>query len=215
MIDQEEISYDVIYKHMNSIRMRVKQGRLIVSAPYYTPRSLIEENIRKYQDKLLSMIDDYEEYACYQEDGYVVIFGTRYFIRLRAIQKRQCVIHDEYLYVYHQNIEQCVESYLRQELLNYIEERIIHYLAYDFDLNMPRIEIKKYKGRWGSCYYKDNKVSFNLSLVHLEKELIDYVIVHELTHFLQANHSTYFYQEMAKRMPDYKERQKRLKEKHV
>ena len=58
-------------------------------------------------------------------------------------------------------------------------------------------------------------LTFNLSLIHLDKELIDYVIVHELTHFLQANHSTLFYQEIAKRMPDYKERLKRLKEKHV
>ena len=171
ILNQEEIYYDVIYKHMNSIRMRVKQGKLVVSAPYYTPRSLIEDNIRKY--------------------------------------------HEQYLYVYHQNIAQCVENYLKRILLNYIEEKIIYYLAYDFDLNMPRIEIKKYKGRWGSCYYKEGKVSFNLSLIHLDKELIDYVIVHELTHFLQANHSTLFYQEIAKRMPDYKERLKRLKEKHV
>ena len=54
-----------------------------------------------------------------------------------------------------------------------------------------------------------------LSLVHLEKDLIDYVIVHELTHFLQANHSALFYQEIEKRMPDYKQRIKRLKEKHI
>ena len=38
ILNQEEIYYDVIYKHMNSIRMRVKQGKLVVSAPYYTPR---------------------------------------------------------------------------------------------------------------------------------------------------------------------------------
>ena len=215
ILNQEEIYYDVIYKHMNSIRMRVKQGKLVVSAPYYTPRSLIEDNIQKYQEKLLPLIHNYEEHVCYQEDGYVDIFDTRYIIRLRAVGQYQCEVHDQYLYVYHQNIAQCIENYLRQVLLDYIEEKIIYYLAYDFDLNMPTIEIKKYKGRWGSCYYKEGKVSFNLSLVHLDKELIDYVIVHELTHFLQANHSTLFYQEIAKRMPDYKERQKRLKEKHV
>ena len=71
------------------------------------------------------------------------------------------------------------------------------------------------KRRWGACFYQKNRVCFNLVLAHIDYALIDYVIVHELTHFLQANHSTLFYQEIAKRMPDYKERLKRLKEKHV
>ena len=103
----------------------------------------------------------------------------------------------------------------RQILHDYIEEKIITYLAYDFDLDMPLIEIKKYKSRWGSCYYRDHRVSFHLGLIHLEKELIDYVILHELVHFLQPNHSALFYQEIAQRMPCYKEIQKRLKEKHT
>ena len=80
---------------------------------------------------------------------------------------------------------------------------------------MPYIQIKNYKGRWGSCFYKENKVTFNSSLIHLDKELIDYVIVHELAHFIEANHSSKFYKEIEKRMPDYKIRQKRLKEKHT
>ena len=50
--------------------------------------------------------------------------------------------------------------------------------------------------------------------VHLEKDLIDYVIVHELCHFLQANHSRYFYNEIEKRIPNYKECIRRLKEVH-
>ncbi|MEO2236261.1 M48 family metallopeptidase [Thomasclavelia ramosa] len=72
--------------------------------------------------------------------------------------------------------------------------------------------MKKLKARWGACFSNQNKVCFNLVLVHLEKELIDYVIVHELCHFIQPNHSKLFYQEVQKRLPDYKEREKKLKE---
>ena len=60
-----------------------------------------------------------------------------------------------------------------------------------------------------------NKVSLNLSLIQLKKELIDYVIMHELTHFIEANHSKRFYHELAMRMPDYLIRQNALKETHV
>ena len=97
----------------------------------------------------------------------------------------------------------------------YIENRIDYYLKYDFKISKPQIEIKKYKGRWGCNYSKENRVSFNLSLVYIDKELVDYVVVHELTHFLVPNHSQDFYNEMGKRLKDYKIRQKRLKEEHV
>lgn len=215
ILEGQHINYDIVYKQMKSIRMKVEAGHLIVSAPYCTPLSYIEDCIRQYKGKLLSQIDNYEAYALYQDNGYVDIFHKRYSICLRDVGMNKCQIHDQQLYVYHGHIEQCVESYLKQVLYNYILERVIGYLAYDFDLEMPDIEIKKYKGRWGSCYYKENKITFHLSLVHLEKDLIDYVIVHELTHFIQANHSSLFYQELEKRMPDYKQRQRRLKEKHV
>ncbi|MEG0367498.1 MAG: YgjP-like metallopeptidase domain-containing protein [Coprobacillus sp.] len=215
ILENQTIEYDIIYKHMRSIYLKVEHGRLLIKAPYYTPIAVIEDNIRKYQKKLLSQIQQYEPYFLYQDHGYVDIMNQRYEICLRDVGKRQCQIHDQQLYVYHHQIDKCVEAYLKKRLLDYVEEMVISYLAYDFDLGMPKIEVRKYKGRWGSCFYRENKISFNLSLIHLEKELIDYVIVHELTHFLQANHSSLFYQEMQKRMPDYKIRQKRLKEKHV
>lgn len=215
ILENQIIEYDIVYKSMRSIYFKVEKGRLLVKAPYHTPLSFIEENIMKYQKKFLKQINDYEPYYLYQDQGYVDIFDERYNIVLRDVCQRQCVIHDHQLYVYHQQIDKCVESYLKQRLLDYVEERVIYYLAHDFDLGMPKIGVRKYKGRWGSCFYRENKISFNLSLIHLDKELVDYVIVHELTHFLQANHSSLFYQEMQKRMPDYKQRQRKLKEKHV
>lgn len=215
MFNQELISYDVYFKNMKSIRIRVKEGRIQVSAPYYTPISFIEENLYKYQDKLLPQLKQYIPYAIYQNQGYVMIYEKKYTLSVRDVQIMKCKIHEDVLYVYHSRIQDCVEMYLKKILMDYLQEKIIEYLAYDFDLDMPLIEIKKYKGRWGSCFYKDNKVTFNLSLIHLPKDLIDYVIVHELAHFLQANHSHLFYQEIEKRMPDYKQRQKRLKEIHI
>ena len=130
----------------------------------------------------------------------VMLYEKKYTLSVRDVQIMKCQIHEDVLYVYHSRIQDCVEMYLKKILMDYLQEKIIEYLAYDFDLDMPLIEIKKYKGRWGSCFYKDNKVTFNLSLIHLPKDLIDYVIVHELAHFLQANHSHLFYQEIEKRI---------------
>ncbi len=215
ILNNQTIEYTIIYKHIRSLYFKVEKGELIVKAPYHTSLSVIEDYIIKYQNKLLKRMVSYESYYDYRDNGYIDIYNQRYTIVLRDVKKNLCEIHDDKIYVYHHQIEKCLDSYLRKQLLDYITERVIYYLVNDFDLGMPKIEVRKYKGRWGSCFFKENKISFNLALIHLDKDLIDYVIVHELTHFLQANHSALFYQEMSERMPDYKNRQKRLKEKHV
>ena len=116
--------------------------------------------------------------------------------------------------MYTSYIENALGIFLAQILYDYLEKRITHYLPL-FNRTMPRMTIKHYKGRWGSCYDQLNLVTFNFSLVYLDKELIDYVIVHELCHFIEPNHSPRFYAEVKKRMPDYKKRMKILEEKHV
>lgn len=200
---------------MRSIRMRVKEKDIVVSAPYGTDKNLIFQLIKQHEERLLTQIEQYTPYYQYSNHGYVYIFHQKYEICLRDVGEMKCQIHDHYLYVYHHAIQKCVESYLKKVLYQYLEQKIKDYLETDFCLPMPQIEIKKYKGRWGSCFYEKQKVTFNLSLVYLRKELIDYVIVHELTHFLQPNHSPQFYQEVQKRLPDYKYRQECLKEEHV
>ena len=70
---------------------------------------------------------------------------------------------------------------------------------------------KNRKEEWVLVFIKKNRVCFNLVLAHIDYALIDYVIVHELCHFLEANHSKAFYHEIEKRMPDYKERERLLR----
>lgn len=215
IIGHQEIEYTLIQKNIKRIYIKVIKGEIVVSAPYMTPIEYIEKMLIRYQDKLLERINQYTSYYDYRDHGYVDIFLKRYRIKLLDVGRYQSHIHHDDIYVYHRNIEKCVEKYLKDLLYNYIQERVIYYLAHVFDLDMPEIEIKKYKGRWGSCFYQQNKVTFNLSLVHLDKKLIDYVIIHELVHFLEPNHSSKFYQEIERRMPDYKQRIKALKEVHV
>jgi hypothetical protein len=215
ILNHKEYVYELHLKNIKSIYIRVKNGTIVVSAPLYTSLDTIENLLYQYENKLIDKINHYNPYIVYEDGGKIVIFNKEYTIKLRNLNQRRCVIHNNDLYVYHSSMIKVIDEYLKDILLSYIEERIIYYLTYQFDLDMPKIEIKHYKGRWGSCYYRENRVTFNLSLIHLDKELIDYVIVHELTHFLQANHSALFYKEIAKRMPDYKNRIKRLKEAHT
>jgi len=201
-------------KRMKNIYVRAVHGEVVVSAPYRTPIHEIEQLIRNHEGKIVKALEAYSPHMEFIDGGYVYLFGRKIPLKIRDLHENRCAMHNGILYAYSGRIE-TLRMYLKDILYKYVEDKIKEYLRHDFNLPMPRISIKSYKGRWGSCYYKDNKVSFNEKLVHLDLDLIDYVIVHELCHFYEANHSKRFYAEIEKRMPDYRERIKHLKEHHI
>ncbi len=87
----------------------------------------------------------------------------------------------------------------------------VKYYADIMGLEYGRITIKMQKSRWGSCSSKKN-LNFNCLLMRTPDEIIDYVVVHELCHLKEMNHSPAFWAEVEKMIPDYKERRKWLKD---
>ena len=76
----------------------------------------------------------------------------------------------------------------------------------------PEIKFRKMVSRWGSCHSAKKILTFNTYLMYAPPECIEYVVLHEFTHFLQANHSAQFYKELSKVCPDWKCYRKKLKE---
>ena len=74
--------------------------------------------------------------------------------------------------------------------------------------------MRNQKTRLGSCSSNGN-LNFNNRLLFVPKELVDYVVVHELAHRKEMNHSNAFWNVVEKYMPDYEERRKKLREYHI
>lgn len=91
-----------------------------------------------------------------------------------------------------------------------ISRRVAHY-ADIMGVEYGQITIRDQKSRWGSCSDKCN-LNFSWRLILMPIEVMDYVVVHELAHLKEMNHSPAFWAEVETVMPDYKEYRKWLKE---
>ena len=99
---------------------------------------------------------------------------------------------------------------LAEEALKVIPERV-EYFAKVIGVTYGKLTIRNQKTRWGSCSSKGN-LNFNCLLMLAPPEVLDYVVVHELCHRKQMNHSKAFWLEVEKVLPNYKEVRKWLKE---
>ena len=109
-------------------------------------------------------------------------------------------------------------TYSRQEERSYREKaRAIltdktEYYGRLIGVTYNRIRIADQKTRWGSCSSRGT-ISYNWHLILLPENILDYVVVHELCHLLEMNHSPRFWSQVEKILPDYRERRNWLKKK--
>ena len=110
------------------------------------------------------------------------------------------VSYPEYLGVKHITVQlfirNVIEETLRKEAKQFIPARV-NELAAKYNFKYNKVFIKNIKSRWGSCSKKGN-LNFSLHLMQLPEDLVDYIILHELVHTVEHNHSKKFWAELNK-----------------
>ena len=87
-----------------------------------------------------------------------------------------------------------------------------NYNLFDEKIPYPILKIRLMKTRWGVCNRRSNTVTLNTKLIEYSLEKLDYVIIHELSHFVHFNHSKNFWNLVSKYCPNYKLIRKELKD---
>ncbi|MBE6532945.1 MAG: M48 family metallopeptidase [Ruminococcaceae bacterium] len=168
------MNYELKYSARRTIALSIKEGKLIVKAPFGTSREKIESVILSHKRWIENHLKAQEE-----RDARI---GTLTDERIKELKK------------------------LAKQIIPLKVERYSKIMG----LKYGRITITSAKTRFGSCSSAGN-LSFSYRLMLYPEEAIDYVVVHELAHLVELNHSERFYRIVASVMPDYKERQRILK----
>ena len=126
-----------------------------------------------------------------------IVYALEKYKNMPATDQKQYFTEDE---VKEQILELCNRAF------PYYEKRGIKY---------PEIKFRRMVSRWGSCHSQKGILTFNTNLMYAPIECIEYVVYHEFTHFLQPNHSSKFYNELAKVYPNWKECRKQLRETYI
>lgn len=90
----------------------------------------------------------------------------------------------------------------------------LEYFNQFYNFKYHKVAIRNQKSRWGSCSLAGN-LNFNYKIIYLTEKMADYLIVHELCHLKEFNHSARFWELVGKKIPDYKVIRKELRRKHI
>ena len=231
VLNGKRIEYDLQRKDVKNINLRIKADRTIfLSANPQVPERIIEEFILSKSDYILKALAQYEELAKYAPKPKQYIDGETFRIlghdrRLKIIDgKRNKVECDEsYITLIVKNSDdyELKKKLIDKWLISICKDNIqslcdsIYPKFQKYGVLYPTIRYRNMVSRWGSCQPKRCVLTFNYALVEAPVSCIEYVVVHEFTHFLQPNHSKKFYQQLAMFMPDWEERKKILEKRNA
>lgn len=220
IIDPEfgRVSYRRV-AHSRHVRIRLaSDGTLRASLPVFAPVKSIERLIDSSRDELRQLVGTRQETI--YTDGQRI--GHSHTLRLTANRNQSLkhvvrgqVIHVSYpadiapdLAIVQETIREGVTQALRIESKAYLPRRLA-FLASEGGFSYARVRFAHQSGRWGSCS-SNGTISLNIALMALPFELIDYVLIHELAHTEQMNHSPAFWQTVERHYPHYRQARKTL-----
>ena len=196
----------IIRKKIKNTYIRVKDGEVVVTTNYLTPKIYIMKLIKDNSDSIDKMID--KDKKRLESDNDFYLFGVKYDI-IYDDSVKDIVINNNNIVVEN---EIKLNKYLDNVIKDVFSKKLDYwYNKFIEDIPNPNLKIRKMTSRWGVCNTKNNNVTLNYYLYKYDMECLDYVIVHELSHFLEGNHSKKFWEVVSRYYPNYKEVRKKLR----
>lgn len=222
-ITDEEFGTIILRRSARASHVRIRvapDGRLRASLPLYAPVFLVKRLIRTSRGELRQLLSGAHGGTVY-EHGMQIGKSHTLLVRVTSAKVPAAKRHGQQIIVslpesttlQHptavRTVRDAVADALRIEAKSYLPKRLA-YLAKQGDFAYEKVRFSHAGGRWGSCS-SSGTISLNIALMKLPFELIDYVLVHELAHTIEMNHSKAFWELVGAADPAYKQHKKSLK----
>lgn len=227
--ENADISYLLTRKPVKNVNLRIKpDGKILVSAGSHVPVKFIDGFIAEKQNSILEALARYEKKRDlaqdspkrYEDGERYALLGRSLVLKVEESGEETVYTDGVYLFLDVKN----KDNFRRKEILisrwfkqcqeevfgELIEEKYAQLQKYG--IPYPEWKVRNMKSRWGSCQTEKGVITLNSQLIAAPRTCIEYVVLHELVHFLYPNHSRQFWDFVAKMMPDWKERRKALKD---
>lgn len=207
-IDDQVYAIEIERKRSNkNTYIRVKKDMTIkVTTNYFTSDKAIGKIIEENTNQIKRMIES-QKIKNENNTGFFYL-GKKYDI----VYVEYCNISFGENKVFINKKINIDDWYKKQAKVIYKDHLDQIYHRFSKRIPYPDLRIRKMSTRWGVCNVKTKTITLNLELMKRDLKYLDYVIVHELSHLIYANHSTKFWSLVEENMPDYKKYRKEMKE---
>lgn len=212
-------------KRKKTISLQIRnEADVIVSAPYFTPADEIRRFVEEKQSWIKKIIRKQKEDSlkckakAYETGEYFLYLGQDYPLEVffEPFENAGIMFRDNRFYL---NAHEGKDlrrfhfvSWYKNEAHDFIRQQVDFYCGM-LNLSCKGVRITSAQSRWGSCS-EDNRLTFSFRLIMAPPDIIDYVIVHELMHIKEKNHSPRFWRLVETVMPEYEKHRRWLKDNH-
>lgn len=205
--NNKEYEIIIIRKNNKNTYIRVKDDlKIYITTNIRTKDKDINNIINENRSSIINMINKMEKRNIKMEQS--TILGKNVDIITLNTQTLP-ELYGNKLYIKDSNIDKHLKKFsepIFKERLDFLYSKFNEKIPY------PGLKIRKMTSRWGVCNRKDKSITLNLELIKMDYRYIDYVIVHELSHFVHFDHSKDFWLTVSKYCPEYKEIRKEMRE---
>ena len=197
---------EITKKNNKNTYIRVKDNKICVTTSYFVTNSYIKNLLDNNYDFLVKALEKEELKKEKNENFYYL--GKIY--NIIVVPTMDIEISDDIIFVKSYDY---LNKWLKKQMTNLFKERLDYwYNIFEENIPVPNLKIRKMTTRWGVCNRKNNNVTLNSELIKYDIKQIDYVIIHELSHFVHFDHSKEFWNTVSKYCNDYKIQRKILKD---
>lgn len=206
-------------RRRGSFSLAIDDGGLRIGVPWNASQRWIESVLRKHEAWIVRKLAEWEQRrpptCAWKEGAALMLLGTP--LRLTFMRGLAAPMKDDGRLLIDvppawsaADIARAVSAWLRDEALACFRLRIAHY-APQLRVAAREVRLSAARTRWGSCH-PDGRILLNWRLIQMPLRLIDYVVVHELAHLREMNHSPRFWRTVAEAIPDHKARRKEMRD---